>query len=171
MKVKALKNHCIKTEVVSSSMISTSTGEKNFNPPIAHTDGQRTKRADMTFTRGTINKSSSDSADQCAGLQFCFALSLLTPFFVAVVSMLEGDKIELNSSLETVTFSSQLAQVERPILLLSFQAVNPTWHFYSCDFFPPKTSKMTALCKNVLNSSIRDPLKSFSLSFYGFLFF
>ncbi|XP_015754882.1 PREDICTED: regulator of telomere elongation helicase 1-like [Acropora digitifera] len=66
MKAKALKKHCIKTEVVSPSMISTSTGEKKFNPPTAHTGGQRTKRADMTFTRGTINKSSSDCAEQCA---------------------------------------------------------------------------------------------------------
>ncbi|XP_044173590.1 regulator of telomere elongation helicase 1-like [Acropora millepora] len=66
MKVKALKKHCIKTEVVSPSMISTSTGEKKFNPPTADTGVQRTKRADMTFTRGTINKSSSDCAEQCA---------------------------------------------------------------------------------------------------------
>lgn len=77
MKVKALKNHCIKTEVVSSSMISTSTGEKKFNPPTTDTGGQRTKRADMTIARRTINKSSSDCAEQCAGLLFCFAVSVL----------------------------------------------------------------------------------------------
>ena len=103
MKVKALKKHCIKTEVVSPSMISTSTGEKKFNPPTADTDVQRTKRADMTFTRGTINKSSSDCAEQCAGLLFCFGVSVLvlSPFFIVVLNMLEGEKIELSCSLET----------------------------------------------------------------------
>ena len=107
MKVKALKKHCIKTEVVSPSMISSSTGEKKFDPPTADTGGQRTKRADMTFTRGTIHKSSSDCAEQCAGLLFCFGVSVLvlSPFFIAVTNMLEGEKIKLSSSFETVTFT------------------------------------------------------------------